>query len=132
VETGISSLERSRVGRTDRCEPRCEVRLLVALRTEAGEVQARLLDLSRQGALAQMLRPPAPGTSCIVARERLEVSATVRWVRGGRFGLVFEERLRATDLFFQLGRSRSAIEEGEERPGQAGLTASTKARCAMA
>jgi hypothetical protein len=132
VETGFSTLERSQGGRTDRSEPRFEVRLSVAVRTDAVEFQARLLDLSRRGALAQALSPPAPGTRCILARERLEVAATVRWVRGGRFGLVFDERLRATDLFFQLGRSRSAGDELESGHSPARATPSARSLCAMA
>ena len=92
------------------------MRLLAAVGTESGETQARLLDLSRNGALVQAMRPPPPGTRCTLTRERFQVAATVRWARGGRFGLRFDEGLRVTDLFFQLGRSRAGDDESAATP----------------
>ena len=68
----------------------------------------RLIDLSRNGALAETARPPPAGTWVRLAGERLEVAARIAWVRGGRFGLAFDAPIRATELFYQLGRSREA------------------------
>ena len=92
------------------------MRLLAAVGTDDGKAQVRLLDLSRHGAMVQAMRPPLPGTRCILTRERFQVAATVRWVRGGRFGLRFDEGLRVTDLFFQLGRSRACDDEPAATP----------------
>jgi hypothetical protein len=92
-------------------EPRFEVRLTACLRTDAGTASLRLLELSRGGAPAEMHCPPAPGTRATLSRERMAVEGQVIWVRGARFGLAFDEPLRATELFFQLGRSRAAARE---------------------
>ncbi len=94
-----------------RREQRFEVDLPASLQTEAGTASLRLLDLSRGGALAETPRPPAPGICAILSRERMAVAARVIWVRGARFGLAFDAPISATELFFQLGRSRAATRE---------------------
>lgn len=91
-----------------RCEPRFRVRLSALVRTDAVALPVRLLDLSRGGALAEGRCPLARATAATLICERLEIAARVAWVRGGRFGLTFERPIRATDLFFQLGRNREA------------------------
>lgn len=96
---------------TARREQRFAVGLAASLRTEARTASLRLLDLSRGGALAETSHPPAPGTRATLSRERLAVTARVVWVRGARFGLAFETPISATELFFQLGRSRAAARE---------------------
>jgi hypothetical protein len=58
--------------------------------------------------MAEALRPPAEGDRVVLAREQLIVEARVAWVRGLAFGLDFDDPLRATDLFVQLGRSRDS------------------------
>ena len=82
------------------------MRLAALVRTEGEALPVRLVDLSLGGARGEAHRPPAAGTRVTLARERMEVAARVVWARGGRFGLVFETPIRATELFYQLGRSR--------------------------
>ncbi len=84
------------------------MRLAALVHCEAAALPVHLLDLSRGGALADGRCPLATGTRVKLRSGRLEVWAHVAWVRAGRFGLTFEAPIRATDLFFQLGRSRKA------------------------
>ena len=89
---------------------RFELRLGASLRTAAGLAQISLLDVSRGGALAEARVAPAGGSRVALMLERLEVEARVAWVRGAQFGLAFDRPISATELFFQLGRSRAAAE----------------------
>jgi hypothetical protein len=91
-----------------RGERRFAVRLAASLATDRGAMPVRLLDLSVGGALAEAADCPVPGSPVTLRRERLEVAARVAWRRGDRFGLIFDPRIRATDLFVQLSRSRDA------------------------
>jgi hypothetical protein len=93
---------------TPRREPRFALSLSALVRTEARVVPIRLIDLSRNGAMAETGRPPPAGTRVRLAGERLDVPAYIAWVKGGRFGLAFDTPIRATELFYQLGRSREA------------------------
>ena len=93
---------------TRRREPRFALSLSALVRTEAGPVPIRLVDLSRHGARAETPCPPPAGTRVRLDGERLDISACIAWVRGGRFGLAFDAPIRATELFYHLGRSREA------------------------
>jgi hypothetical protein len=105
-----------RQGRTtgdppSRAERRFAVSLAASVVTERGSLAVRLLDLSVGGALAESALAPAVGIRLILRRERIEVAARVIWKRGARFGLAFERPIRATELFFQLSRSRDGQQE---------------------
>ena len=109
METGFSYSSQPRPEECERrCEPRFAVRLEVSVGTGDRAAPARLLDLSRGGALAEHRRPPALDTAVTLSCERIDVAARVAWVRGNRFGLAFDRPIRATELFFQLACSRSA------------------------
>lgn len=92
-----------------RREPRFAVDLPAILRdANRPDLAVRLRDLSRGGALAEAARTPARLGKVTLARGALTVEARVAWVDRGRFGLVFETPIRATDLFVQLSLSREA------------------------
>ena len=91
-----------------RREQRFELRLDVSLRTDAGSYPACLLDLSRAGAMVETRLPLLAGARVTLIAERLEVEARLVWARNGRCGLLFDKELKATDIFFQVGRSRDA------------------------
>ena len=95
---------------------RFELRLAASLRIASGLAPISLLDVSRGGALAEAQFAPAAGSRVVLLLERLEVEARVVWVRGAQFGLAFDRQISATELFFQLGRSRAAAEaDGDPR-----------------
>ena len=102
-----------------RAERRFAVSLAASVVTEGGSVAVRLLDLSVGGALAESALAPAVGSRVILERERIEVAARVIWKRGVRFGLAFERPIKATELFFQLSRSRDEQQEPEPPPAPA-------------
>ena len=73
---------------------------------------ARLLDISRSGAALSAPVPPLRDASVTLRLEGLDgpgVAAQVAWTDGPRFGLRFETRLRATDIFLILNRRRATV-----------------------
>ena len=87
---------------------RFELRLGAALRTEAGVASIDLLDVSRGGALVAARRPLAIGAPVTLLLERLEVEARVVRASAAQVALAFDRPSSATELFFPLGRSRTA------------------------
>jgi hypothetical protein len=69
-------------------------------------MSARLLDLSRHGAALSALLPPPRGSVVRLELDHLAIAARVVWTDGRRFGLRFENRLRATDIFLLSHRRR--------------------------
>ena len=67
---------------------------------------ARLLDLSRHGAALSALLPPPRDSAVRLELDHLAIAARVVWTDGRRFGLRFETRLRATDIFLLSHRRR--------------------------
>ena len=92
----------------ERREHRFPALLEAELRIGVRTLPARLLDLSRGGALAECHLPPPVGSAVTVARDRLQITARVVWVRGSRFGLAFDCPISAMEMFLHLGRSREA------------------------
>ena len=74
---------------------------------QGAAMTARLLDLSRHGAALSALLPPPRGATIRLELDSLSVGARVVWTDGRRFGLRFETRLRATDIFLLSHRSRA-------------------------
>ena len=89
-----------------RQEQRFEVKLPAVLRSGALVTQVEIRDLSRGGALAEAIFPPARDSRVSLTREKLVVEARVVWTRSRRFGLRFEMPLKATELFVQLSHNR--------------------------
>lgn len=68
------------------------------LLTAMGELDIRLRDLSRAGALGEAPRPPVRGSSGVVLFGDCAVPALVAWVAGRRFGLEFEQLIGEDQL----------------------------------
>ena len=68
---------------------------------------AAMTALSRHGAALSALLPPPRGATIRLELDSLSVGARVVWTDGRRFGLRFETRLRATDIFLLSHRSRA-------------------------
>jgi hypothetical protein len=113
----IEGASKGRSGEARR-DLRFELRLGAALRTDAGVALVDLLDVSRGGALVAARLPLAIGARVTLLLERLEVEARVVRASAAQVGLAFDRRIRATELFFQLGRSRTAAKP-EAPPAQA-------------
>ena len=91
-----------------RRERRFAVDLAAVLRGGAADFPVRLKDLSRRGALAHCLCPPAAASLVTLVRGEMEIEARVAWAGRGRFGLEFAAPIRATDLLVQLSMSRAS------------------------
>jgi|SRR5687768_6122897 len=84
---------------------RARVLLSVKIRTEAGEVEGRLRDLSRKGALVECGTVPPVGSEVLFIRSATSVPARVAWTGGNRVGLEFAFMIDENEVLVQLGRS---------------------------
>ncbi len=86
---------------------RARVLLAARLRTEHGEVDARLRDLSQKGALIECRDYVAVGSEVVFTRGNTIVPARVAWANGGRIGLEFLRSIDESEVLVQLGRPAS-------------------------
>ena len=90
------------IGAGKRTAKRSRVLLSARLQTSAGEVEARLRDLSRKGALLECGETLAVGSEVIFARGQTVVPARVAWSSGRRIGLEFEQMIEESEVLVQL------------------------------
>lgn len=102
VETFVSA---SDVGK--RSAKRARVLLAVKIRTEGGEVDARLRDLSQKGALIECAHPLAVDEEVVFSRGATVVPARVAWTGAGKVGLEFRRMIDESEVLVQLGRGAS-------------------------
>jgi hypothetical protein len=114
----IESASKARKGEARR-DLRFALKLGASLRTEVGVARIDLLDMSRGGALAAGRLPLARGARVRLLLDRLEIEARVARSTAGQVGLAFDQPIRATELFYQLGRSRTAAKP--DAPSIAGV-----------
>ena len=81
---------------------RARVLLSAKLKTAWGEVDCRLRDLSRKGALVECRPAPPTGTPVIFTRGPISVPARVAWSQPGRVGLEFDYMIDEHDVMVQL------------------------------
>jgi hypothetical protein len=99
---------------------RARVLLAVRLRTEAGEVEGRLRDLSRKGALVECGTIPPVGSEVLFTRGTTSVPARVAWTGGNRVGLEFAFMIDEGEVLVQLGRPGNAGGGNEPSPSDYG------------
>lgn len=105
-------------GSGKRSAKRNRVLLAAKLDTPSGEVDARLRDLSRKGALIECDRKAlAVGTEVTFKRGSTIVPARVAWLGGGRVGLEFKYMIDEQEVLVQLKRTSNAPTERFRRPG---------------
>ena len=92
-----------------RSAKRNRVLLAARLRTSfAGEVDARLRDLSQKGALVECNEAFTVGDEVVFIRGNTIVPARVAWTGGGnRVGLEFLRTIAESEVLVQLGRSNN-------------------------
>lgn len=83
---------------------RARVLLAVKLGTEQGEVDGRLRDLSRKGALVECSTVPPVGSEVMFTRGATSVPARVAWTSANRIGLEFAYMIDENEVLVQLGR----------------------------
>ena len=97
---------------------RARVLLAARLQTGAGEIDARLRDLSRKGALVECNVAPPVGTELIFNRGATSVPARVAWAAGNRVGLEFAYMIDEQEVLVQLRRTNSDQNQPRfRRPG---------------
>jgi len=87
-----------------RTAKRARVLLSAKLKTPGGEVDARLRDLSRKGALVECTQAPAKGSEVLFVRGSTVVAARVAWAAGNRVGLEFDHMIDEQELLVHIGK----------------------------
>lgn len=96
----------------NRAARRSRVLLAARLQTPAGEIDARLRDLSRKGALVECAVQPDVGSEVVFVRGNTRVPARVAWAAAGRVGLEFQCMIDEQEVLVQLnGKADSSIPE---------------------
>ena len=84
---------------------RARVLLAAKLQTENGEIDARLRDLSRKGALVECRNVPPVGTELVFNRGSTSIPARVAWTGADRVGLEFAYMIDEHEVLVQLKRT---------------------------
>lgn len=87
-----------------RSAKRARVLLSAKLQTSSGEVDARLRDLSRKGALVECLQIPPVGSQVVFVRGTTVVPARVAWAAADRVGLEFDHMIDEHELLVHVSR----------------------------
>jgi hypothetical protein len=97
---------------------RARVLLAAKLQTPFGEVDCRLRDLSRKGALVECVKQPPIGSEVTFVRGSTIVPARVAWTAAGRVGLEFLYMIDEQEVLVQLKRKTGPQNyERFRRPG---------------
>lgn len=101
-----------------RAARRSRVLLAAKLQTPFGELDARLRDLSRKGALVECAKQPPVGSEVTFVRGSTIVPARVAWTAAGRVGLEFHYMIDEHEVLVQLKKAPSGPDYGRyRRPG---------------
>jgi hypothetical protein len=98
---------------------RARVLLAARLKLPSGEVDARLRDLSRKGALVECGIVPPVGSEVVFSRGSTIVPARVAWAAGNRVGLEFAYMIDESEVLVQLGRGSGT--QSQQRFRRAGI-----------
>lgn len=96
---------------------RARVLLAAKLKTPFGEVEARLRDLSRKGALIECNTVPPVGCDVVFVRGTTIVPARVAWTAGVRVGLEFHYMIDEHEVLVQLKKPTNQQQQRFRRPG---------------
>lgn len=101
-----------------RAARRARVLLAARLQTPFGEVDCRLRDLSRKGALVECAKQPPVGSEVTFVRGSTIVPARVAWTGAGRIGLEFLYMIDEQEVLVQLRKTSGPTGfERFRRPG---------------
>lgn len=107
---------------TAKRDPRSRVLLTARLKTETGETDVRVRNLSAHGAMIEdpSGRPPQRGGKGTFVRGDVAMTYTVAWVQSARYGIRFDREVEASELLVHINRTADASAPREtvfRRPG---------------
>ncbi len=85
-----------------RVAPRARVLLAAKLQSSLGELDCRLRDLSRMGALLECANLPPVGSDVVFVRGKVAIAARVAWAGENRLGIEFEHPIDEQKVLVQL------------------------------
>jgi hypothetical protein len=103
---GAENFQKTAAG--NRSAKRARVLLAARLQTSFGEVEARLRDLSRKGALIECPQVPGVGSAVVFIRGETVVNARVAWAAGNRVGIEFDHMIDEHELLVHIGKPPKA------------------------
>jgi len=112
---GVENFQNAAAG-SKRSAKRARVLLAAKLQTPYGEVEARLRDLSRKGALIECMQVPPVGTEVVFVRGSTVVPARVAWAGVNRAGLEFYHMIDEQEVLVHITRRAPAKPESFRRP----------------
>jgi hypothetical protein len=115
-----------------RSAKRARVLLAAKLQTPFGEIDARLRDLSRKGALLECAHVPPVGSEVVFARGATVVPARVAWTGTGRVGIEFHYMIDEQEVLVHVTRRAPPKPEAFRRPGLKETPADDERRIAEA
>ena len=113
---GVENFQNAPAG-SKRSAKRARVLLAAKLQTPFGEVDARLRDLSRKGALVECAQVPPVGTEVVFVRGATVVPARVAWAGQNRVGLEFHYMIDEQEVLVHISRRVQPRSESFRRPG---------------
>jgi hypothetical protein len=121
---GVENFVNAPASAGQRSAKRARVLLAAKLETPFGELDARLRDLSRKGALVECLQVPPIGTEVTFIRGKSRIPARIAWAGRNRVGLEFHCMIDEHELLVQLGKPAAAKPQTFRRPAlSAGMSA---------
>jgi hypothetical protein len=98
---------------------RARVLIAARLQSSLGELDCRLRDLSRMGALLECAQLPPIGSSVVFVRGKIAIAARVAWASEKRLGIEFEHPIDEQAVLVQLKNGHDhGIPEFYQRIGQ--------------
>lgn len=113
---GVENFQNASAG-SKRTAKRARVLLAAKLQTPFGEVDARLRDLSRKGALIECTQVPPVGTEVVFVRGSTVVAARVAWAGKDRLGLEFHYMIDEQEVLVHITKRAQPKPESFRRPG---------------
>jgi hypothetical protein len=113
---GVENFPTASAG-SKRSAKRARVLLAAKLKTPFGEIDARLRDLSRKGALVECAQVPPVGSEVVFIRGSIVVPARVAWAGEGRVGLEFHYMIDEHEVLVHITKRAQPKPETFRRPG---------------
>jgi hypothetical protein len=95
---------------------RARVLLIARLKSAAGDIEARLRDLSRKGALLECEQRFSVGDEVVFSRGDTTVPARIAWTGGNRVGLEFLEMIDESEVLVHISRPQAQPQQRYRRP----------------